>query len=378
MTEQYRMCSRCLYDTTIPDIRFDEKGVCNFCKIHDEMVKIYPLGEEGQALLDGIVQKIKKAGRGKEYDCVVGLSGGRDSSYMLYMAVNLGLRPLAVHFDNGWNSEIAVTNIQKLTSKYNVDLETVVADWEEFKDLQISFLKASTSDAEIPTDVAIHATLNQVAAKLKIKYILNGHSFRNEGIVPIGWTYMDGRYINSVQKRFGHTKIKSFENVTISSVLYYNIIKGIRAIPILNYIPYDKKQAGIELEKETGWVDYGMHHHESVYTIFFQSYYLPQKFHIDKRRLSWSARIRTGLMTRDEALAEIEKEPYPCDMDTVDYTMKKLGLSKAEFDDIMQQEIKSFHDYPTYFPLIKACRIPLSIGFKMGLVPSILYYKYVV
>lgn len=376
--DSYRICVRCLYDTSIPEIQFDEQNVCDFCMVHDEMEKIYPLNEQGQQMLDQLIKKIKRVGHRKKYDCVIGVSGGRDSTYAVYKAVQLGLRPLAVHFDNGWNSEIAVSNIQKSLEPYNIDLVTVVADWEEFKDLQISFLKASTSDAEIPTDVAIHAALHDVAARENIKYILIGHSFRTEGIVPRTWTYMDGRYINAVHKRFGRLKRTSFPNITISSLFYYNIIKGIRVIPLLNYFPYDKKQAGKELEAALGWVDYGGHHHESIYTVFFQSYLLPRKFRIDKRRLALSARVRSGQMTRDEALKEIADKPYPLDMEVVDYTIKKLGLSREEFDVIMQTPVKSFQDFPTYYPLIKLFRSPLHIGFKLGLVPKILYFKYVV
>jgi len=341
------------------------------------MEKMYPLDEEGQLILEGIVEKIKTSGKGKDYDCVIGVSGGRDSTYTLLKAIQLGLRPLAVHFDNGWNSETAVSNIQKSVSKYNTDLVTVVADWEEFKDLQISFLKASVTDAEIPTDVAIHAVLHDVAAKENIRHILIGHSFRTEGIVPKEWTYMDGRYVSSVHRKFGHTKISSFPNITFSSLLYYNVVKRIRVIPILNYIPYDKQKAGKELVSEMDWVDYGGHHHESVYTIFFQSHLLPRKFGIDKRKLALSARVRSGQMARNEALQEIEREPYPHDMDIVNYTRQKLGISSETFDEIMRAPAKSFQDYPTYYPLIKACRYPLYLGFKLGIVPRILYFKYV-
>jgi len=377
MLETPVICSRCLYDTTISGIRFDENGVCNFCAIHDEMEKLYPLNEQRKAQLDGLIDKIKRGGQGKPYDCIVGVSGGRDSTYTLYTAVKRGLRPLAVHFDNGWNSEIAVSNIKNAIKKYNIDLVTVVADWEEFKDLQLSFLKASVSDAEIPTDVAIHAVLHDVAAREGIKYILSGHSFRTEGIVPKDWTYMDGRYLNSVHKRFGHTRITTFPNVTLSSLFYYSLIRGIRVIPILNYFSYDKKKAGKELETEVGWVDYGGHHHESVYTKFFQSYLLPLKFGIDKRKLALSARVRSGQTSRDEALEEIRKEPYPYEMSTVEYTISKLGLTQTEFDAIMNAPIKTFRDYPTYYPLMRAFRWPLTLGFRLGLVPRILYYKYI-
>lgn len=377
MTASHRICSRCLYDTTIPDIHFDERGVCNFCAIHDVMERLYPLDEQGKAKLHRLVERIKRDGRGKPYDCVIGVSGGRDSTYTLYTAIHLGLRPLAVHFDNGWNSEIAVSNIQNAIKKYNIDLVTVVADWEEFKDLQVAFLKASVSDAEIPTDVAIHAVLHDVAAKEGIRYILIGHSFRTEGIVPKGWTYMDGRYLNSVHRRFGHTRITSFPNITLSSLFYYSMVKGIRVIPILNYFPYDKKKAGKELEAEVEWVDYGGHHHENLYTLFFQSYLLPRKFGIDKRKLALSARVRSGQMSRTEALHEIQKEPYPYEVSTLEYTLSKLGLTQAEFDVIMNAPIKTYRDYPTYYPLIRAFRWPITLSFRLGLVPKILYYKYI-
>ena len=375
--QSYRMCTRCLYATSIPTIQFDVQGVCELCKIHDEMENLYPLDGMGRQILGQVVEKMKRSGKSKDYDCVIGVSGGRDSTYTVYKAIELGLRPLAVHFDNGWNSEIAVSNIRKILECFNIDLVTVVANWEEFKDLQIAFLQASTTDAEIPTDVAIHAALHDVAARENINYILIGHSFRTEGIVPKTWTYMDGRYIDAIHRRFGHLKRTSFPNITLSSLFYYNIGKGIRVVPILNYFPYDKIKAGKELEAELGWVDYGSHHHESIYTVFFQSYLLPRKFRIDKRRLALSARVRSGQTSRDEALKEISDEPYPLDMDLVDYTIKKLGLSNDEFDEIMKKPVKSFLDYPTYYPLIRAFRSPLRFAFKLGLIPNILYYKYV-
>lgn len=373
----YQICTRCLYDTSVPGIRFDESGVCQYCGVHDEMEKLYPLGEAGREELEKIVQDIKRAGRGKEYDCVVGVSGGCDSTYTMYQALKHGLRPLAVHFDNGWNTEVAVSNIRKSLEPNKVDLVTVVADWEEFKDLQVSFLKASTTDAEIPTDVAIHAALHDVAAKENIKHILIGHSFRTEGIVPKTWSYLDGRYLDSVHRMFGKLKRTSFPNITLSSLLYYNIIKGIRVVPILNYMPYDKQKAGKVIERELGWVDYGGHHHESYYTVFFQSYLLPRKFGIDKRRLTLSARVRSGQMRRDDALNEIKDRPYPLDMEIVDYTIKKLGLSEEELDAILKAPVKSYTDYPSYCPLIRAFRVPLRWGFKLGIVPKIIYYKYV-
>jgi len=228
MAKNTRICSRCLLDTTVADIWFDDQGICKYCGIHDEMEKQYPSGEEGEKRLKEIIEKIKADGEGKEYDCVLGVSGGRDSTYTLYRAVKLGLRPLAVHFDNGWNSDIGLTNIKNAITKLNVDFHTVVADWEEFKDLQIAFLKASVPDAEVPTDFAIYSVLWKTAAEEGVKYVIEGHSFRTEGTSPISWTYMDGRYIRSIHKKFGKKKVTSFPIMGLSEFLYYTFIKNIK------------------------------------------------------------------------------------------------------------------------------------------------------
>jgi hypothetical protein len=201
-----KICNRCILDETVKDIWFDEKGICKYCHISDELEKMHPLGEDGERRLSEIITKIKEKGKNKKYDCIAGVSGGRDSTYTLYKAVQFGLRPLAVHFDNGWNSDISVSNIKNACDKLNVDLHTVVVDWEEFKDLQIAFLKSGTPDADIPTDYAIYSVLYDEAKKEGVKYILNGHSFRTEGTSPISWTYMDGRYLKSVYKQFGKLK----------------------------------------------------------------------------------------------------------------------------------------------------------------------------
>ncbi len=370
-----RVCSRCILDTTVPDIRFDTDGVCNYCKIHDELEKAHPLTEEGERNFQSLINKIKEEGKGKEYDCVVGVSGGRDSTYTLYVAVEMGLRPLAVHFDNGWNSDLAVSNIKNVTDKLGVDLYTHVADWEEFKDLQISFLKASVSDAEVPTDYAILSVLYKVAHENGINYIFNGHSFRTEGVAPIGWTYMDGRYIRTIQRQFGTLPLTSFPIMSLTDLLYYTFVKRIQVINVPEYIEYEHEKVGRILESQVGWKYYGGHHHESLYTVFFQSYYLPQKFDIDKRKLEYSALIRSGQMTRESALEEI-KTPYPYDKEIVDYTVSKLGLSKEEFNEIMVAKPRSFKDYPSYYPIIKACGYPIKLACNLNLLPPIFYEKY--
>lgn len=369
------MCTRCIMDTDVPEICFDNVGVCQFCKMHDEMNKMYPLGIEGEKKLHNLVTKIKDAGKKEKYDCVCGVSGGRDSTWTLYMAVKLGLRPLAVHFDNGWNSEIAVNNIKKATEKLDVDLETIIADWSEFKELQLSFLKASVPDVEIPTDVAIHSVLHKVAAKENIKYILNGHSFRTEGIAPRGWTYMDGRYIDKVHQKFSSTLLEDFHNFGIKELLFYSFVKRIKVVPILNYLTYNQQQVSTQLENELGWQYYGGHHHESTYTEFIQSYLLPQKFKIDKRKTELSALIRSGQIKREDALKKVATA-YEFKDGIIDYILAKFELTQSQWEKIYNEFPRSFADYPTYFPFIKAFKWPLKILVKLNLLPKLLYLKY--
>lgn len=370
-----RICTRSVLDDTIRGIRFDENGECHYCKIYDEMDKLYPV-ENRQEDLEAIVAKIKAKGKGKKYDCVIGVSGGTDSTYTMIKVKELGLRPLAVHLDNGWNSEIAVKNIKNACDILGIELYTYVIEWEEFKDLQLSFLKASTPDAEVPTDVAIHSILVKMAAKEGVKYVLNGHSFRTEFIMPKEWTYMDGKYIKAVQKQFGTKKLKSFPNYTIFDTVWQNFIKGVKVVPFLNYFEYSKEDARKVLEKEVGWQYYGGHHHENTYTKFYQSHLLPKKFGIDKRKTALSASVLSGKMTRQEALDILENEHHHVDKETVEFVIRKLGITQEEFDEIMKLPVKSFRDYPTYYPLIKAMKGPIKLACKLGLLPMILYYKF--
>lgn len=372
-----QVCSRCVCDTAIPGIFFDEEGICNYCHIHDEMEEEYPLGVMGQAKLEKIIKEIKSSGKGKKYDCIVGVSGGRDSTFLLYTAVKLGLRPLAVHFDNGWNSELAVTNIKNILTKLKVDLMTLVVDWDEFKDLQRSFLFASVSDAEVPTDIGIFGTVHKYAAKEGIKYILNGHSFRTEGVMPIGWTYMDGRYVKAIQKKFGTLPLKTFPNFTLWHLLYFTFINKVKNVPLINFIDYKHGKIEKILEKEVGWTYSGGHHHESYYTHFFQSFLLPKKFNIDKRKIEYSAKIRSGQMKREVAFKEIAENLYPYDQELVNYTISKLGFTPAEFEkEIMKKKVKTFHDYPTYYSLVRALKPLIKIAVRLNLIPQVLYQKF--
>jgi len=370
------ICSRCILDDTVPELELDERQICNYCYLHDILEKQYPGGKKATVALKKLVKEIKKNGEGKRYDCIVGVSGGTDSSYVLYQAVKCGLRPLAVHFDNGWNSEIAVSNIKKICTKLNVDLYTYVVDWEEFKNLQVSFLKASVPDAEIPTDVGLHGVLMRVANKENIKYVFNGYSFRAEGMAPVGWTYMDGKYIDSVHNKFGDIKLKTYPNFLLKHFFYFNLIKGIKVIPFLNYFNYVKERAKKILTKELDWQYYGGHHHESVYTRFFQSYYLPVKFNIDKRKTELSAMVRCGHIARQRALKEIFNNPYKCDQEIIDYVISKLGLTKKDFEAILKNKKKTFKDYSTYYPMLKRFKLPVKIAYQIGIIPKLLYLKF--
>ena len=359
-------------DTSDSEIQFDENGICNHCKRYDNRIRkeVYT-GELAQKNLEHLVNKIKKDGKNKKYDCIIGVSGGTDSSYMAYKVKELGLRPLAIHLDNGWNSELAVNNIESLLKKLDIDLYTHVIDWEEFKDLQIAFLKASTPDSEIPTDHAILALSYQIAAQQKVKYIISGQNIVTEGYAVPAWSqgHGDWRYIKNIHKKLGTLKkINSFPRHGLFRIIYYKLFKRIKIIPILNYIPYVKDEVIQILEKELGWKTYAVKHGESRYTHFFQSFILPNKFGIDKRRIHLSALIASGQITRDMALEEIKKDLYTPDQLKRDkeYVLKKLELSEHEFENIMSLAQKSFWDYPSYknHPLLKNKRI-MSVYHKM-------------
>ncbi|MEW6135581.1 MAG: N-acetyl sugar amidotransferase [Firmicutes bacterium] len=371
-----KVCSRCVMDETVKGITFDDSGTCTFCQIHDELEKEFGNPELNSLNLNRLVERIKKDGKNKPYDCIVGVSGGRDSTYTLYSAVKLGLRPLAVHFDNGWNTELSVQNIKNACTKLNVDLYTHVANWEEFKDLQRAFLKSSTSDAEVPTDWVIFSVLYQQASKNGVKYIIHGHSFRTEGTTPLTWTYMDGKYVKYIHERFGRRPLKSFPVMYLSDYLYYTFFKGIRQIRLLYYLPYDEKEILSKLKSELDWKDYGGKHHESTYTAFFQSYILPRKFNIDKRKLHYSALIRSGQMSRADAINKLQIDPYTGGQQMIEYCLKKLDFTHDEFINIMNTPVKSFMDYKSYYPYVKFFKQPIRIATRLGIIPGTVYRKY--
>lgn len=351
---QYQICTQGLWDTTIPDITFDENGVSNYAHLHQKLTKEHQRGTSGKARWESLVAVMKQKGQGKAYDCIVGVSGGTDSSYLLHVAHEAGLRVLAVNLDNGWSSDISVRNIKKVTGDLNIDLETYVIDYEEVKDVLVSYMKAGLPWIDGPTDLAIKAVLFKIASREKIKYILNGADFRSEGKQPMDWTYGDARQFKKVHQAFGTKKLKTYPKMTGTKQFYYSLVKKIKMHRPLYYLEYNKQSAQQMLTEKYGWEYYGGHHHENLFTKFAISYWLPKKFNIDKRIITLSAQVMEGKIDRESALAELQAPPYnPKQMeDDKHYVVKKLGLTEEGFDALMTAPNKFHYDFPSYLPYI--------------------------
>ena len=351
----YRICTRCVMDTSDPELTFDEQGVCHRCRRYDEVIRDYTFKPKvGWPKLHAIAERIREEGRGKPYDCVIGLSGGVDSTYVAYLVKKkLGLRPIAIHLDNGWNTEISVRNIENVVKILGIDLHTHVIDWNEFRSLQRSFLLASTPDSEVPTDHAIVSLLYQMAVKQGIRFIIGGSNYQTEQMIPPSWSYghSDWKYIQALNAQFGGQSLKTYPHDTLfHRKWWYPRWKHLELINILNYTDYKKKDALELMQRELGWVSYGDKHHESIYTRFYQTYILPRKFGADKRRPHLSCLINNGEMTRQDALAQLQQPPLDEDQMLQDriFVSKKLGFTDSEFENVMQTKPKSFWDYPSY------------------------------
>jgi N-acetyl sugar amidotransferase len=338
-------------DTTDPDIVFDEQGVCNHCRLSDRILPLrVPAPQEARRRLAALVAKIKSSGRNREYDCVLGVSGGIDSSYLAVVAAELGLRPLAVHFDNGWDSELAVGNIERLLNRLGIDFFTYVVDWTEFRDLQLAFLRASTPDCEIPTDHAIFSVVRQIAVERGIRHVLSGTNLRTETHIPDAWSqgHADWRYIRDVHRRFGTQPLRTYPHRSRLRDLSYRF--RVRYVELLNLMDYRREDAKALLESRFGWRDYGGKHHESVYTRFYQGYILPVKFGYDKRRAHLSSLICSHQIERAAALAALEQPVYTPEALRADreYVLKKLGLSAGQFDELMALPRRTIADFASY------------------------------
>ena len=350
-----KICSKGVWDDSLPGITFDENGVSNFGKLQEKMMHEYPRGEQGTKDWEQLVQDMKTAGRGKKYDCIVGVSGGVDSSYLLHIASRYGLRPLAVNLDNGFNSEVAVQNIFKVTTKLKIDLETYVVDYEEMKDLLRAYMKAAIPWIDAPTDLAIKATMYKIANQEGIKYILRGNDFRSEGKQPKEWTYADAKQLLFIHKKFGSgVRLKTYPLLTLPKMIYSGLLKGIRDIRPYYFLDYQKQEAKKMLMDEYDWKDYGGHHHENLFTKFAMAYWLPEKFGIDKRKINLSAQVLSGALSRAEAMIRLSQPFAPKEEleNTREYVMKKLELSPDEFATIWKSENKNAFDYPSNYSLM--------------------------
>lgn len=362
--KEYQICNRCIMDTTDSEIVFDKDGNCNHCNDALERAKTiwYP-NKEGEQKLIAIAERIKEEEKNKPYDCIIGLSGGVDSSYLAYKVVDLGLRPLVIHVDCGWNSELAVKNVENIVKKLNLELHTYVVNWQEMKDLQLAYFKASVANQDIPQDHAIFAALYSFAVKNNIKYVFNGSNFATECILPSSWGYnnMDTKNLKSIHKKFGKRKLKKYPRMSFfKQYFYFRYIRKMTIIKPLNMMPYIKDDAIEVMKEKLDWRYYGGKHHESRFTKFFQAYYLPSKFGYDKRRAHLSSLIVSNQLTREEAIKEMNTDIYPNDshIDDMEYVAKKLDVSLEEFKEILNKQNKTYKDYDNNEKLFE-------LGFKI-------------
>ena len=360
MESEYRICKRCIMDTSDPDIVFNDEGICNHCLDFDKKVdSVWKPGKEGRRELEQIINQIKQEQKDQEYDAVIGLSGGVDSSYLAFIAKKeFNLRLLAIHVDGGWNSELAVKNIENIVSKLDIDLYTEVIDWEEMRDLQVAFLKSSVANQDVPQDHAFFAALYKKAIEHGLRHVLSGGNFATESIMPFEWAYnaMDLTHLKSIHKKFGSIKLKTYPTVNFYDYYFkFPYLKKMTVTRPLNYWPYNKEEAIDILEKEVGFRYYGGKHFESRFTKWQQLQYRPEKFGYDERRAYLSSLILANQMTREQALDELKNFEYPeaKRKEDAEYVQKKLNLSNEEFDKILALPPKTFRDYPSEFGLFQ-------------------------
>ena len=370
MKREYQICTNCVMDTTDSKIEFDEKGLCDFCNdYYENILPSWKQGEVGMKELQEIAKKIRAEGKGKKYDCIIGMSGGVDSSYLCYVAKKImHLRPLIYCVDTGWNLKLADENTKRIVDALELDMYTEVVDWAEMKDLQLAFFKSQVPYQDLPQDHAIFAGLYNYAVKNKIKYVLTGANNATECIrPPVEWVYQnDIVLIDDIHKKFGKKPLKTFPRCgLLKSRLYYAYFKGMKRVAPLNYIEYDKAKVKQFLQDEFGWVAYENKHYENVFTRFYEGYYLPHKFGYDKRRVYFSNEVLAGTMTREEALQELAKQPYDAEQMMKDkaFIAEKLEISVEEFDALIEGENKTFKDYKNSFWMISLGTVVLR---KLG------------
>ena len=375
MTNNYQICSNCVMDTTDSKIVFDEKGVCDHCNTYfNDILPNWHTDERGHRAMLHLVKKIKEKGKGKEFDCLMGMSGGVDSSYLLYvMKEHYGLRPLVFHVDAGWNSQLAVNNIERLIDGLGLDLYTEVINWEEIKDLQLAFIKSGVPHIDVPQDHAFFATMYKFASKNNIKYILTGGNYSTECVRnPKEWMYFqsDTVQLRDIHRKYGSGKLNSYP---ITNILWYKIFlpyfRGIKLVRPLDFVPYNKKEAMSLLVEKFGYQEYPQKHFESRFTRFYESYWLPEKFGFDTRKVQFSSLILTNQMTREEALELLSVPAY--DPTTIDqdfeFVATKLGISIKELQVYFNEPNKSYKDYRTQESIYNiGAKVLRALGLELG------------
>lgn len=367
-----KSCTRCVFDETVPNIKFDADGVCNFCHLFDRMEKRYPIDENK---LQELVKRMQLDGRKREYDCLVPWSGGMDSTYVLYMVKKLGLRPLAVHFDNSWVSPVARNNMQSAMARLGTPLKQISLDWTKHKELYAASLKASVPEVCLPCEVIMLSQLLDYAARERIPYLIFGNSFRREGIAPLRWHYIDGKYFDDVMAKFSKKKVKNLNKMHASDMFYYNVIKGIKMIQLPLYVAWDEKTIEKTLTEECGWVNGGEHHFDCRYHPV-REYVINKKFKIDNRKIQYSALINSGQMTRAEAVRLLKEPVVRQTKEEMRPLIEELGISMEEFDRALALEPKTFMDYSTYYSAIRRCGPVIKLLCRLHLFPETLYEKF--
>ncbi len=378
----YQQCRTCICDATIPGFTLYQNGTCNYCEFQALMEQEYPNDERGRKVLLAKMEGIKRDGANNKYDCVIGISGGRDSMFLLYLAVKeWGLRPLAVHFNDGFDNPVAGENMLYAVRKLGVELRTITSDFRECKDLKLVDLKASTPLLNNGTDIGLGAAVYGVAYKEEIKHILFGQSFRTEGIRPIAWAYFDGDHLRAVHRKFGKYPLQKWKpespgyNLGIKEMFFYQVLNGIKVhAPFYNY-NYVRLDAEEIIKRELNWVYPGAHYYDDLYWSLI-SYVHRVKFKIDFRLIEYSALIRSGQMTRQEALEKIAKPYQLQDPKIISLCIKRLGITQQEFESYMQLPPKNFYDYPNSYNVMRLFKWPIYVLAKLGYVPSLVYYKY--
>ncbi len=351
---QYQCCSRCVMDTSDPEITFDARGVCNHCHKFEQVTrKDWFPNAEGARRWEAIIPQIKASGKGQEYDCILGLSGGVDSSYLALKAHEWGLRPLVMHVDAGWNSELAVANIEAIVKHCGYDLHTHVVDWEDMRDLQLAYLRAAVSNQDVAQDHIFFSALYHFATSNGIKYVLSGGNIATESVFPGCWhgSAMDAINLKDIHGKYGERTLSSYKTISFFEYyVWYPLVKKMKVLRPLNYMSYDKAAALKELEETVGYKPYPRKHGESVFTKWFQNHYLPEKFGMDKRRPHLASLIVSGQLTREEAVTKLEEPLYDDAELQIDiaYLCKKLRISRQEYDALMDASIHHYSDFSNW------------------------------